>query len=140
MKANELEINDWVLIDDKPARVIAIPQNGVTFNDGKADGVATIEHVSPVYLTSEILKKNGFICDDRFIDLKRETTCIIDNIRTVQFGLLSAHAGWKMAWREQDCETHIYKVDGGEYYGRICFVHQLQHALRLCGIEKDIVL
>lgn len=140
MKVTEINVGDWVLIDDAPAKVLAIAQNGVTFNDGKADGVATLDHVSPVHLTPEILKKNGFICDDRFIDLKRETTCIIDNIRTVQLGLYSAHTGCKMAWREQDCETHIYKVDGGEYYGRIDCVHKLQRALRLCGVEKEIVL
>lgn len=146
MKENELMIGDWVFVPHNGSathfgRVCGIYDGGAVSNTLEKDsGLTKASALEPIPITPEILKKNGFICEDKFIDMSRETTCIIDEIRTVQLGFISVHTGWKMAWCQQTCQAHIYKVDGGEYWGQIHFVHQLQHALCLCGVEREIVV
>ena len=82
--------------------------------------------IDPIPLTAEILEKNGFI----------------------------AFYEDKSAWRyngphdiyririDLDCPraSFVHKDCGSEYNGSIQYVHELQHALRLCGIEKSIEL
>ena len=77
------------------------------------------EYLSPIPITPEILEKNGFTRDaDGMND--------IDEISVeITYG----------EWQ---------RVDGRhKYLGEariIKYVHELQHALLLCGIEKEIVL
>lgn len=73
----------------------------------------------PIPLTPEILKKNGFedtICGDFWIS----TSC----------NLLWKDGKLQNFCREEDDEVCI----PCEY------VHELQHALRLCKVDKEIVL
>ena len=69
--------------------------------------------IQPIPLTQEILEKNGFICD-----------------------------GW--SWWYQDLRIVLSTSKGVSLVcgrqKRFEFVHQLQHALRLCDIEKEIEL
>jgi hypothetical protein len=144
MKANELMIGDWVQLPtfSRPSRVTAIQDNEVIFTDAEPGigGSADIEKVGPVLLTAGILKDNGFFCDDQIINGGRKTTCIFDNIGKIPLLGCDVKIGWKMEWRGQDFDAHIYNTGGGEYIGHIVYVHHLQHALRSCGIEKDIEL
>lgn len=106
----------------------------VQYNDGENDGIEAAEYeLFPIPLTPEILEKNGF---------KEEQLPI--GIR-------------KMIWESEDTRTEIVlymddtmpmEIRKNIYYeDEICYtlpfgwaVHQLQHALRLCGIEKEIEL
>jgi hypothetical protein len=71
--------------------------------------------VKPIPLTAEILEKN----------LATEP-----------------QIAWCVGWnKKDDIHVEIKRDDlNAAFYGVIDFVHQLQHALRLCGIEKEIVL
>lgn len=128
MKANELMIDDWVLWKDKPVQIARV--SGVVYSFGHIDvtlahcgnGVLEthdIKSISPIPLTPEIIEKNGFVDE------------------------MSNHA-----YRTDNYHVCYYCADARlsiNKYGAIldvhCFyVHQLQHALRLCGIEKEIVL
>ena len=74
--------------------------------------------VWPIPLTAKILEKNGF----RFNNLPMEQYW-------QQYGLRLYLSG------------HGYGINCGENVSlHIDYVHQLQHALRLCGIEKEIEL
>ena len=69
--------------------------------------------IQPIPLTQEILEKNGFICDGG--------SWWYQDFRIV----LSTSKGVSVVCGRQK---------------RFEFVHQLQQALRLCGIEKEIEL
>ena len=77
--------------------------------------------IEPILLTSEILEKNGFEKWD-------DGWCIYDQENT----------GIEVAW-----VGTILKISG-DYANlelpAVMYVHQLQHALRLCGISKEIEL
>ena len=128
MKANELMIGDWVLMDmnyseDDPmyTRLDYQPyqiQNGEDIDlaeETNCIGDASV--YQPIPLTPEILEKNGFVYNEIPFVLSYE-----------QFGL------------------SIYGIQGSYHINcgqnvsmDVSYIHQLQHALRLCKIDKEIV-
>ena len=129
MKANELMIGDWVYLpsimsDDKyPVQVLEIQDDCIKYYSGGKKMMVLFEHIEPVPLTPEILEKNGFTHYD-----------------VTDFWI----------WKEESSEPiHLDNYDEDGWRLRIncdnipceCkYIHQLQHALRLFGIEKTIEL
>ena len=78
------------------------------------------EDINPIPLTREIFEKNGF-------ELQRDKS----ELGTLDTYWLGSEIG---AFR-------IHKLNNGDYQfglAKIKFVHQLQNAIRLCGISKNI--
>lgn len=138
MKAEELMIGDWVynVHNKKPEQVQEIRERDVMLDYNDLYGYDEIE---PIPLTAEILEKNGFI----------------------YYNYGHNNYGWKVDDYErfviEKSYKNLYQIDGdnsfhigiveadGESYCLLTFctiscVHELQHALRLCGIDKEIVL
>lgn len=118
MKANELMIGDWVYSTfcDKPCKVVGVEQYESEYANVKVtnvSGVKDINSLTPIPLTPEILEKNGFLNDGVSFWYK--------DFRI----LLSTSKGVSLVCGR----LKIFE-----------FVHELQHALRLCGIEKEIIL
>lgn len=108
-------LGDWVQTPDCVTRVESIGPHSVLC-EGIVRWLAQIE-IQPVPLTPEILLKNGF--DIAFHHAE------------IRYGLY-----WDINTKE------LYTNEGYEN-ATICkirYVHELQHALRLCGIEKEIEL
>ena len=130
MKANELTIGDWVRSpknadgDFYAGQVCEIMQGVEHYycNIPGPDGNDSIrcDDLSPVPLTVEILEKNGFECRGGLWNLPGED---------MGFKQLAATFA-----------IYPYYADPTIHLCEIMFVHELQHALRLCGIEKEIVL
>ena len=119
MKANELMIGDWVLDGNHIAQVVLLTCDGIigtTFNES-----SNIEVVEPILLTPEILEKNGFKLD------KEDGWWWL----TPKIGITF--------WEEGDIELEFENKHSSVDI-HIKYLHQLQHALRLCGIEKEIEL
>ena len=130
MKANELMIGDWVYYGNKPVQVIQL-------SEGK-----DYKTIRPIPLTPEILEKNGFVMDERdgvavrysfAADLHKPKQTVIQFV--FYNDGVSADTLFKCWTSPKDCDgindLHICDLK---------FVHELQHALRLCGIEKEIVV
>lgn len=146
MKAKELMIWDWVRIDepDKYAGATGQIQSLMyhreddvayfnVFIQGKFGYVSRdvcSDDIRPIPLTAEILEKNGFenIGDDTYQLEEKPCWFWVDFFRHT-YGC------------EYDTSTYEYEDDEHrlKLYG-IPSVHELQHALRLCGIEKEIEL
>ena len=118
MEKKDLMIGDWVLLTDGPARVISIAQDGIYFEDKFGEGICSFDKIQPIPLTAEILEKNGFVYNAiPFVD------------GWEQFGLTLYRGG------------NGYRIDCGINVSLIIdYIHQIQNALRLCGIEKEIEL
>lgn len=128
MKANELMIGDWVSYKGKmPCKITALCKDrAVVDNDTKQDWGIDYDNLTPISLTAEILEKNFTqhsrykydYCTDYFDLYITEYTdglwCV--TVDEIEMGGLPT---WKM-----------YVSD----------VHELQHALRLCGINKEITI
>lgn len=129
MKTNELQIGDWVLIYGAPCKIQAV--DGVDDEIVADDELYTLaedryhseDRVEGVPITPEILEKNFEkktfygIYDDYFdLDIREYS----DSIYVVTF--------------------HNCEMNSPDQQMIFSFVHELQHFLNHCGIEKEIKL
>ena len=120
IKISELSIGDWVEIDGAATKVWYLSQDSEV-ND------TTYDWVEPIPLTPEILEKNGFVkWQGGLVLIGDEISCRYED------GNLTIEQG--------------YRANDGVLVERLLVnieckaVHQLQHALRLAQVEKDIEL
>lgn len=143
MEANELMIGDWVSYKGNPTKIRTIEiynvdvgplQVTITYGD-RICGLTVIDvsMLKPIPLTPEILEKNGWKQKKGFIQhgnfgngplmiWHTEDNKILGNFtHEMEISDLSSDRGFRVRF---DCN----------------YVHQLQHALKLCQIEKEIQL
>lgn len=157
MKANELMIDDWVLSKSisKPCKVVGIDpreglgQNGYTFKLKSQDNVMLFVHavsVEPILLTKEILEENGFKEVHGF--------GYFDKYPTLGWGYhngIHDYCSIDVTFYDTPINgvSHLVKINRNSASGDginsvhncdIDYVHQLQHAIRQCGIDKEIVI
>lgn len=131
MKANELMIGDWVqhpvyMGNLVPCRVVGISTEITVEFDTGARKYEALNFAQPIPLTAEILVKNGF-ADFRKHDedgMHHFEYCI-NGMRIDQL------ADTLFVWICPATDNSILTIK---------YVHELQHALKLCGIEKEIKL
>ena len=144
MKANELMIGDWVRVRlpwRSPVdghienrwymrRVMGIRTNGKNSNKFYLyfEPWGVLPHdIEPLPLTSKILEKNGFEPDTTEDAYKY--CYLIDDVSIVE---CYANAEGRYRGIVSFGDTRLRMT--------LMFVHELQHALRLCGINKQIEL
>lgn len=119
MKAEDLMINDLVKSQGKVERVYGIYENRIyTFNGNDRSA----EKFEPVPLTPEILEANGFKSGWVIYEAHIGDTYI----------LIQTFKDWGHDWKK-----HINICARTSGYHILCpeYVHELQHALRLCGLN-----
>jgi hypothetical protein len=125
MKADELMIGDWVYNKNinKPMQIYPMIFSQMFRSNPKA----TTEdyNIFPIPLTPEILEKIGFESQHNVgyvLERYDDDTIIVD------------------LWNRTLKILMNYKVVFEKEYFDTIPLHELQHALRLCGIEKEIEL
>lgn len=98
-------------------------------------GEVAIDEVTGIPLTIEILKKNRFDFKDFAF---QETTMLGRHIRRIWVS--TRDQGWNIhvSIRKAGGHDFVDMVFAVDFIGQ--FVHELQHAIRLAGIEKEIEL
>ena len=116
-------VGNWLLWKNKKVQIARV--SGIVYSFGQIDVVLAhcndehllemhdIKSISPIPLTEEILEKN-------FPDPTDGLT-------------------WFPEEGGFNCHTYVPKCEINAF-GLFKYVHQLQNALRLCGIEKEIEL
>ena len=125
MDAKDLMVGDWVLDGKKPAQITGIFCDDL-FETTISPSVGG-DCLSPIPLTPGILEKNGFV---EFIPHNWQN--VIDNIMIELREPEHNMAIW-LDWVKHNTGTYASYILPGPN----C-VHELQHALRLCDIEKDV--
>lgn len=127
----ELMVGDLVLHDGKVIRVDAVHKRKIGYHKTK-DKLTWLfcGQFDPIFLTPSILEKNGFIKGDT-MDLGDEIYCVkLFNIHYDN----EERQFWVCNFFESEYGTEINDIF------QIKYVHELQHALRLCKVDKEIVL
>lgn len=116
MKANELMIGDYFMTPNGIGRIIMIGAHSPVYTNVTGEGEAAIwpKDLQPIPITLEILEKNGWRYND---------------------------APFVQGWEQYGLTIINNRITCGQNVSmKVEFVHELQHSLRLCGIEKEIVL
>ena len=125
MKATELMVGDWVLCPDnmqRQVRYLQVRPSVIGIGGSSYDE----DEIQPIPLTPEILEQNG---------LK------IDKYKGGFFPACFKEDEHYDVEIEMKDEEIAWSINCGEYWiKRLNYVHELQHALRLFGIKKDIEL
>ena len=142
MKPEELMIGDWVMWNGKPVQVASV--SGVKYSFGQIDVTLAhcsdekilethdIKSIQPIPITPEILEKNGFVKYDGGYKFFKS------NDENYYFGFESIFFNEEtnlMNVTKEMCSGKQTSIKG--YFN---YVHKLQHALKLCGIDKTIEL
>lgn len=128
-------IGDWVYssFSDIPCKVqlLELRESGCgSVKTTNVEGLKDIASLSPILLTPEILEKNGFE-------------------KIIKNSLPEYHIKWPLnhdydfvVWTGVDGYWNPvgFGITAGGVQADVDYVHQLQHALKLCGIEKQIEL
>ena len=112
-------IGDWVYCDGKNYQIAEI--GGMVCLDAENELFGSLEDISPIPLTPEILEKNGFV---------------MSKMRSWQLREGSLYACWKRQW----LNLFVGVAPIANTHTKCEFVHELQHALKLFGIDKEIEL
>ena len=129
MKANELMIGDWVRNDLNEVQQVVELREGrimLAYND-----MYDYDEIDPIPITPEILEKNGFEKQG------------FDGWEYNIYGQANGDYLCSVLWRTDYGIPHLMIESHSSKHGsfrsfEIRYVHELQHALRLCGIEKII--
>lgn len=123
MRPTELQIGDWVLWFNKPCKV-DLPLLNTEFSDRKES-----DDIQPIRITAEILEKNGF----KFF----HSDC--------EMWVLATGGDWSIEvglWGDMGTLIRCFKQEKGGsksvHLSYTPYLHQLQQAIRLCGIDKKI--
>lgn len=132
MKINELQIGDWVYESEStqfPMFVIGTfkdSQNGVVYLDfegNKGDiWEVDIDEILPIPITEELLANNGFEKHTSYWNESHNYFKLPDK----RFALLSV----------MDGDEILYRIRGMGI--NVKYVHELQNALRMAGIEWEV--
>lgn len=138
MKATELQIGDYVNYRGQIIKVTSLYDKGGSNEVGWSDKESVwvnADNVEPIPLTPEVLEKNGFETDDgTHFSIQEQSNTLELLLNEMPFGRYDFHIV-RTERTTNKCNQRCY-ID--RYFASIDYVHQLQHALRLCGIEKEI--
>ena len=130
-KISDLSVGDWVRYNGKEYTIASIymaaegyPHEAELTYQGISCGCVYIGHLQPIPITAEILEKNGF---------KRSTSqFIVYHTDKVWISYDKPSETWSVTMYINDNTSNLH--------ANILHIHELQHALRLAGVDKEINL
>ena len=136
MKLTDLAILDWVLINNTPHKIQAIDSidaeilaDDDLYYVGE-DRCHSEDKIEPIPLTPEILEKNGF---ERGVITPSKFYRNIDNERLIFSPHSSCYGLGYVHWNESNDADIMHRL---EVQQPIMYIHQMQHALRLFGLDE----
>ena len=131
MKLSELMIGDWVYVEKvgKPVRVESVGYTAFVGYEHFQEMEGSIIGIRPIELSKEIFEKNGF-------------TSSWSILRGTRY-YLGTEGRVYLAKSAISTEYRMYVDTGTDLEPFVCnckYVHELQHILKVFGIEKEIVL
>lgn len=134
IKATELQIGDFVLVDGKPRRVESITKKKIGYHlhpqNDKGLHYARLHDVGPIKITKELLEQNGFVQDTCYWNMQ------IDEHNRIQYYFYESRLE-KFWYGRDEYQNHAYVREVSFSAMGLLYLHQLQQACRMCGIKID---
>lgn len=133
MRIEELSVGDWVMVKGEVANIwcLGVTPYGfaveVSTNNASRKFTVRLEVVEPIPLTPEILEKNGFEESSKYCWRNSAIGCTCLRLGAKYWDI-------RIKGRNRAYRPTRISIDN------ILHTHQLQNALRLAGVEKEIEL
>lgn len=132
IKISELSVGDWVMIKGTD-KIVKIAQINGDVDEIRVFGYKhffcfyDLEHIEPIPLTPEILERNGW-------SRKNNYGWYLFYDKYIRINIWFDKDRWDIEVSSEDRRVTYADITGrGTLH-----THQLQHALRLAGVEKEI--
>lgn len=109
---------------------------GIMVNPDVCDNEIGFHYLQPIPLTPEILEKNNLILGDNIISSDKTPFGEIFNSINIKNTLIENGQLQKEAYQIYIRNKELSIFEGRYICIRIAYVHELQHALRLCGLNE----
>lgn len=142
MKANELTsrdlmVGDWLMhANGTPMQVKMIVFGHFACGEKYTNFWEYNNKFEPIPLTPEILEKSGF--NDSIIEAQKRIRFVV-LCKEYQI-TYSFNSNWFSIYKNANVSGSDYPIFICAFQERIKYIHELQHALKLCGIDKEIVI
>lgn len=135
LRIEDLSVGDWVKYETMPTKVMYINGFDSVIRGKASNGNIVIAHIDcfkPIPITAEVLEMNGWLPPRA--EIYRDTWWWTNKVdKAIE---ASEYQGeWQLTIIEQKEIQCNYRLGLGLKY-----VHHLQHALRLAGAGKEIVV
>lgn len=150
LKISDLSVGDWVEIDHEyygwqPAQINVCGDLGIGAYfkdiDPEEEYDCTLSQARPIPITAEILETNGFMLLSDSFSTYEYATLLGKMLRSTRV-YLDAPQSISVSLQDTTIERGFYHREKTSV--RILrdelYVHDLQHALRLAGVDKEINL
>ena len=147
MDTRRLMLGDYVINTEfgknEIGKVVVIDTTRVLLENGKL--YTPINYIEPIPITDEILEKNGWYRIDERVESKGFYVELgwSEEKDNQSMSLLQFRFYKKAIWGIKNLFRIETVFSGGVnklHYCNMNYVHELQHALRLCGINREIIL
>lgn len=153
MNANELMIGDWIQIADEVYNSMRGQYHQIDWIRTGELGldnrkIITPPYAEPIPLTPEILEKNGAkhsVYEHPYFDYEPTEEELNDALQYYPFHSYKLGTNIEVSFYPKEIRVEVFGQDFVDVFkirgrkGNV-YVHELQHALRLCKIEKEIEL
>lgn len=134
MKPNELMFDDYITVahthrQPSTEKVYGIGQTHVLIKMSSGIYSFEYERIQPIPITEDFLLKNGF----RKKEFKDHNVLMIFNLG---MSIVKVETGWFINVSKANEHLHNFT----EVSVIINYVHELQHILKLIGIEKEVTV
>lgn len=137
IKATELQIGDFVLVDGTPRKVEAITKKKIGYHRKENEPrlyYARLHDVEPIEITEEIITKMGFDIEKHLNDWYQAR--MQTNGFSVYFCVMRTN---DLDW-EKTLEISHSPLRKPFFRKNIVYLHELQHAFKLCGVNFEVNL
>lgn len=127
LKISDLSVGDWVRCDQRNGRI-----QRISMHDGKTVEVIIEAACGRLYMYKQVYEIDSIPITPEIL----EANGIHRTYEDDKYALFRGDGLWTVKYSDGDWELStppVCRVD-------IKYVHQLQHALRLAGVEKEIVM
>lgn len=134
LKISDLSVGDWVLMNGEPAKALRLAVAGRAIFKGLSGQIygSVGGDIFPLPIVPEILEKNGWSNDGMYARLRITESSHLEYY-------YHEHRLRKYYCGVDEWQNHA-KVTDIRFAAHCYSVHQLQHALRLAGADKEINL
>lgn len=141
IKATELQIGDFVLIDGTPRKVEAITKKKIGYHRKEKEPrlyYARLRDVEPISLDENLVLKLGFtkrdvsdLMNDYYIHAMYDIRIGEEPFFNNEYGLTEFEEGGYFTFAANNCYWTTMPI---------IYLHTLQHCFRLCGVNFEVKL